>query len=455
MEKPLVSVIIPLYNGERYIVEALESVFKQDYSPFEVIVVDDGSTDQSATLVKTFPQVRYIYQKNQGNAVARNVGISQARGEFCAFLDQDDLWAADKLSVQVDRLIRNPELGFVVGCLLNFLDTDSPPPLQLRRDFLSDAKVAYLPGSLLVRKSVFGRLGLFNPDFRYGSDSDFFFKAKDAKISMEVCPEILLYRRVHAENLSHSIQASNADLLKLIHFSIQRQRQGSPLISAIIPVHNCEKYLKEAIDSVLAQTYRPIEIIIVDDGSTDSSAQVAKGFGSQVIVYSQEKKGIGGGRNSGIDLAKGSFFAFLDSDDLWTEDKLEKQMAFFKKDPDLDMVFGNAIQFVSPELEGKNYAFSPDPMSGYVAGTLLVKREAFFRAGYFSTEWKLGEFVDWYARALEKKLKGVLFSEVVLKRRIHLQNTGIRENHSRLDYVRVLKASLDRRKAMESHADKP
>ncbi len=81
---PLVSVIIPLYNGERYIRQALDSVFKQTYSPFEVIVVDDGSTDRSGALVQTFSGVRYIYQKNQGNATARNVGIAHAKGEFCA-----------------------------------------------------------------------------------------------------------------------------------------------------------------------------------------------------------------------------------------------------------------------------------------------------------------------------------------------------------------------------------
>ncbi len=291
--------------------------------------------------------------------------------------------------------------------------------MQLRSDFLTDAKVAYLPGSLLVRKSLFDTLGLFNPDFRYGSDSDFFFKAKDAGIEMDVCPEILLYRRVHAENLSHAIQASNADLLKLIRSSIDRKKQGNalPLISVIIPVHNCEKYLKEAIDSVLAQSYSPIEIIVVDDGSTDGSANVARGYGDKVHLHSQSKMGIGGGRNSGIPLAKGGFLAFLDSDDLWTADKLEKQMALFREDPAVDMVFGNAIQFVSPELEGKSYSFSAEPMSGYVAGTLLIRREAFSSRRALFDGVETGRICRLVRKGAGEKIKrGFIFRRCVKKK---------------------------------------
>src|ERR1700758_706720 len=98
------------------------------------------------------------------------------------------------------------------------------------------------------------------------------------------------------------------------------------LISVIIPVYNAEKYLAEAIESVLAQTYRPIEVIVVDDGSTDSSADIAKRFASVRYCF-QSHSGLGATRNRGIDLSQGKFLAFLDADDLWVEDKLTHQMA--------------------------------------------------------------------------------------------------------------------------------
>src|SRR4029079_2498347 len=107
-ENPLVSVIVPVYNGERYLREALESVFAQTYRAIEVIVVDDGSPDDSGTIGQSFPEVRYIHQTNQGVAAARNNGIEAARGEFFAFLDQDDLWVPEKLNVQVEYFLGHP-----------------------------------------------------------------------------------------------------------------------------------------------------------------------------------------------------------------------------------------------------------------------------------------------------------------------------------------------------------
>src|SRR6476660_1471039 len=113
-EKPLVSVIIPVYNGTCYLRAALESVFAQTYRPFEVIVVDDGSLDDSGVIAQSFDDVRYIHQENQGVAAARNNGIEVARGEFLAFLDQDDLWTPEKLKLQMGHLLSDPELGYTL-----------------------------------------------------------------------------------------------------------------------------------------------------------------------------------------------------------------------------------------------------------------------------------------------------------------------------------------------------
>jgi len=226
-------------------------------------------------------------------------------------------------------------------------------------------------------------------------------------------------------------------------------QDSRPLVSTVIPVYNCESHLAEAIESVLAQTYGPTEVIVVDDGSTDGSARVAKGFAPAVRYCSQPNAGAAAARNRGVALATGSFFAFLDADDLWMEDKLALQMEAFGRDPQLDLAFGHIIQFRTPDPAAGRQSpeFEGEPMPGFSVCTMLVKRESFFRVGPFARRWRVGEFVDWYSRAQEKGLRHLMLPEVVTRRRVHAANMGIREHGSRPDYARILKAALDRRRA--------
>jgi len=233
-------------------------------------------------------------------------------------------------------------------------------------------------------------------------------------------------------------------------------KEKNHLVSIIIPVFNCEQYLREAIESVLGQTYRPIEIIVVDDGSTDNSAGVAKGFASEVRYVYQDNSGVGAALNTGIELSRGCFLAFLDADDLWKEDKLMHQMAVFADHPDMDMVFGQVKQFYSSELDGdqrKRVVIPVEATSGIFKGNMLIKRASFFRVGTFETRWKVGDFIDWYLKAMEKSLKSLVLEEVLMLRRIHANNMGIRERKSQSDFVRILRASLDRRRLSVTGGD--
>jgi glycosyltransferase involved in cell wall biosynthesis len=228
--------------------------------------------------------------------------------------------------------------------------------------------------------------------------------------------------------------------------------QADPLISVIIPVYNGERYLAEAIASVLAQTYPPGEIIVLDDGSTDGSAKLVERYSPAVHYYWQPNSGAGAARNRGVELAHGNFLAFLDADDLWIEDKLARQCSAFTSDPTLEVVFGHVQQFYSPELdeETKRHITIPiETMRGFHVGAMLIKRETFFRVGLFKTDLQLAELVDWHARAMELGLRSLMLPDVVMKRRIHQTNQGIRQRAARRDYVRVLKASLDRRRKQE------
>lgn len=224
-------------------------------------------------------------------------------------------------------------------------------------------------------------------------------------------------------------------------------------ISVIIPVFNTEKYLEEAIESVLTQTFRPTEVIVVDDGSTDRSADIATNFEPVVRVLQQANAGIGAARNSGIKSATGDFLAFLDADDLWTTEKLEHQIEFLERNPGTDMVFGNVQQFVSPELPESyqnKIRFEASAMSGIAAGTMMLKKETFMQVGLFNEKLKLGEFIDWFSRAKDLGLSFHILNEVFLKRRIHKNNTGILQKDKKQDYTMVLRiAILRKRKANE------
>jgi len=224
VENPLVSVIVPVYNGGRYLRAALESVFAQTYRPIEVIVVDDGSTDDSGTIAQSFPEVRYIHQTNQGVAAARNNGIEAARGEFFAFLDQDDLWTTDKLRVQVDYFLNHPDVGYTLTQQKFFLEPGATVPAWFRKELFDSVHTGWVLGTMLVRRTAFEQIGNFATGYSAANDSDWFFRAKAAEIPMEILPELLLLKRIHEANDSGRAKDILSELRKVVKSSLDRQR---------------------------------------------------------------------------------------------------------------------------------------------------------------------------------------------------------------------------------------
>jgi glycosyltransferase involved in cell wall biosynthesis len=222
-----------------------------------------------------------------------------------------------------------------------------------------------------------------------------------------------------------------------------------PLISVMIPAYNAAPYLAEAIESALSQTYEPLEVIVVDDGSDDATLDVAQAFGDRVRSIRQARGGNGAARNAAVALAQGQYFAFLDADDRFTPDKLRLQMEALDAEPELDVVFGHVREFVSPELPedikaGIRRAADPQPWAS--PNLMLIHRKSFERVGLFATNLRVGVTVDWYARATEAKLNARVLPEIVLERRLHTQNNGIREQDARSQYIQVLRASIERRR---------
>lgn len=221
-----------------------------------------------------------------------------------------------------------------------------------------------------------------------------------------------------------------------------------PLISVIIPVYNGGRYLDAALASVQAQTYQPLDVIVVNDGSTDDSASIAAAYPG-VRLAPQPNQGTASARNHGVRLAAGDYLAFLDQDDLWVRDKLERQMDVFQTRPGLDMVFGQVQQFFSQEWEaaGRSGLYCPpQPVTGYLPSALLVRTSSFLAVGLFETAWRVGEWADWFARARDQGLSEWTVPQVVAWRRLHAGNKGLLDQAARSDYPRLLKAALDRRR---------
>lgn len=230
--------------------------------------------------------------------------------------------------------------------------------------------------------------------------------------------------------------------------------QGRPgagtRVSIIIPCRDGERYVAETLRSVLGQGHDDLEIIVVDDGSTDRTAEAVRSFGDAVRYVRQDPGGASVARNRGVGLATGDVLAFLDADDLWCDQVLPRMLSAFDADPSVGMVVGQMEQFVSPDLPASaatEFRFSPDPVPARMCGTVLVRRSEFDRVGGFSPELSSGEFIDWLARAEDLGVRSASLPDVVLRRRLHRLNHGVVRRESRQDYLRVVKAALDRRRA--------
>jgi glycosyltransferase involved in cell wall biosynthesis len=220
---------------------------------------------------------------------------------------------------------------------------------------------------------------------------------------------------------------------------------SDPLVSAIIPVFNGEEFLAEAVRSALDQTYTPLEVLVIDDGSTDAGREVAARFGGAVACICQPNRGTGAARNEGVRHARGSYLAFLDQDDLWLPDKIALQMAALAERPGLDGVFGMVRQFRGPRPDVLPPRPAAEDRAGYLPSALLIRRDSFLRAGPFGTDWTIGEWADWYARAVDAGLRMEPIERLVALRRLHPANKG-KLTDRRVEYARLLKASLDRRR---------
>lgn len=222
-----VSVIIPAYNATKYLAEAVASASDQTCPPTEILVIDDGSTDETAAAAEALPPpVRVLRQDNGGPAAAMNTGIEAATGTHLAFLDADDRWAPEKLELQLAALASpgREAVDMVFGNVAHFLSPDLTPEVAATLHCPADPMPAYSAGTLLITADTFDRVGLFDPRYRTGEFLDWFGRATDLGLRDLVLPEVVSYRRVHGDNHSRVAEAPRTGYPQVLKALIDRRR---------------------------------------------------------------------------------------------------------------------------------------------------------------------------------------------------------------------------------------
>jgi glycosyltransferase involved in cell wall biosynthesis len=224
MTDPQVTVVVAVHNGERFLRLALDSLYAQDYDSFEVVFIDDGSTDGSAAIAHEYPKIRYAHQENQGLAAARNTGLAMARGQFLAYLDDDDVIPPHKLRRQAEYLLAHPDVGCVLGRQEIMLEPGIEPPPWMTRDAIYGDLDGIPFVSAMIRTDLLRGVGGFDPSYRFAEDRDLFVRLREHGVSIEVIPEVLLFRRFHGENMNFRMRPQSHPLLRSLKSKIDRER---------------------------------------------------------------------------------------------------------------------------------------------------------------------------------------------------------------------------------------
>jgi glycosyltransferase involved in cell wall biosynthesis len=402
----LVSIVIPTYNRARFIGQAVTSALNQTYRELEVIVVDDGSTDNTQSILSTFEDTRLQIvrlEKNSGRSRARNIALRAARGEYMSFLDSDDYYLPGKIELQVKYLKENPAIDMVYtasacvdendGSLDHFYRAPVSGDIYKEIAFFKPLTIT-LP-TVMLRRHVVDEVGLFDEAMDRFEDTDY-WRRISKRFRVGAIDEVTCHIRTHKGNHIKSLDPrsflssinyyvdkvfrEDADIDPLVlgagarrlyeHYgialaSVPGAKESSselltrgpkffhPLVSIVIPVYNGANFLEQAIKSALAQTYGNIEVVVVNDGSTDGGAteKVARAFGDRIRYFSKSNGGCASALNVAIREARGSYISWLSHDDLYVEEKIEKQIEFLALQSDAGscIVYGDYSPFSGPK----------------------------------------------------------------------------------------------------------
>jgi glycosyltransferase involved in cell wall biosynthesis/radical SAM superfamily enzyme YgiQ (UPF0313 family)/Tfp pilus assembly protein PilF len=345
--QPKVSVVMAVRNGGPYLEEAIKSIFQQTYQNYEFLIIDDASTDETAQVLKNLDdfRVRVITnQENLGLTKSLNLGISQARGEYLARMDADDLSLPHRLEKQLQFLENHPEHALVgtpyyqidesgrITTLVRVLTEDR----ELRAGLLQQNWFGH--GSVMMRQAALLQVGGYDERFTYAQDYDLWLRLADHHKLANLTEPLYCWRatsscisKEKAKQQQHFArlaqkrarerrnQAGNTDRLR------QPGAPALPLVSVIVPTFNRPDMLVATLQSILEQTYENHEIIVINDCGLDVADIVGwlNKKGNITYIRHDRNRGLAAARNSGLKLTRGKYIAYLDDDDLFYPDHLE------------------------------------------------------------------------------------------------------------------------------------
>lgn len=222
-EQTLVSVIVPVWNGARFLAECLESLLAQDHGALEVIVVDDGSTDDSRAVAERFADVRTLHHDHAGVGASRNLGIRASRGQVIGFCDSDDTWKPHKARVQLEYLAEHPDVDLV----LCRQDTIFEPGVDAPAWLIPDQRFGDLDGvsptSALFRRRLFEQIQ-FRTDMDMGADTNLLIRAQGAGFKLALIEDSLRVRRIHDDNMTTRLGPARAEMFESVRDHLRSRR---------------------------------------------------------------------------------------------------------------------------------------------------------------------------------------------------------------------------------------
>ncbi|MEZ5573710.1 MAG: glycosyltransferase [Halioglobus sp.] len=231
----MISVVIPTYNYGQYLCEAIESVLSQDYPEKELIVVDDGSTDNTQSLLSDYANhATCLFQDNAGIASARNAGYRVCKGDFIAFLDADDIFTAERLTLQMQAFREDPALQCVQGYMQQFVSPELPEEYaQTIRGETSGVVAAPLASTTLIRRAAYERVGCWDETLNVGVDLDWYARLRDSGVRYRMLEQVLLRRRIHTTNTNLRCADEQVERLRVLKKMLDRRRAAQPTCDGI------------------------------------------------------------------------------------------------------------------------------------------------------------------------------------------------------------------------------
>ena len=452
---PLVSIIMPVYNGSDYLGEAIDSALAQTYKNFEVIVVNDGSDDQGATdrICAGYGEaIRYYRKENGGVSSALNLGIRQARGEYIAWLSHDDLFFPEKLQAQVEELHQLSDKKVVLYSDYELINKRGAPmgqvrmgPIVYQKPYYSLLRGALNGCTILVPRGLFDEIGFFDESLPSTQDYHLWYRAL-GKYRFHHMPQILVKTRQHDKQGSkvmpkHQLDSERlwiwmirktpeavkielegnliafysrmADFLERSGFTHAKDycaRKANRLIaqqikvSVIIPFYDRVELVLRAMASILMQTHQNFEVWLVDDGSREDVSRIQNicRSDSRLHYIRQSHQGVSAARNQGLDAATGEFVAFLDSDDSWVRDKLSIQLSEMLRH-NWSCSFHSYFRVKGGHSEVRRYRRKRSAVDSLVIATptVMISKKLITKEFRFSTEFWPGEDVILWIKAAQ------------------------------------------------------